>query len=368
MLIKKLTSRRLHIPFIQSFKHASACRTQSSSFWVEARSNHHTGYGEGCPRIYVTGETLDSAEAFLLEKQSEICNEIKDLETLKSWAAENRKIIDANPAAWCAIELAILELFAREAHKTIESLLGLPALSDSFHYSAVLGDGECNTFQSQLNKYIRQGFSDFKIKLSGDRNKDKQKFSLLNQHINNGRIRVDANNLWYDPDAAIDYLGSLDTRLFAVEEPVKAFGYSFMEKIACELDTRIILDESFLNSAHFHPVVERPEIWIINLRISKMGGLLRSLEIIEQAKRLGIKIIIGAHVGETSLLTRAALPLARIAGSSLAAQEGAFGTLLLEHDIVSKPLVFGKKGILNPGQFIEPDLKGFGLKFNNFIE
>jgi len=43
-----------------------------------------------------------------------------------------------------------------------------------------------------------------------------------------------------------------------------------------------------------------------------MGGILRSLAIAEQAKQIGIPIIIGAQVGETSILTRAALTLATL--------------------------------------------------------
>ena len=66
-----------------------------------------------------------------------------------------------------------------------------------------------------------------------------------------------------------------------------------------------------------------------------MGGILRSLAIAEEAKARGIPIIIGAQVGETSILTRAALTVANQYRDILLAQEGAFGTYLLEHDITS---------------------------------
>ncbi len=62
-----------------------------------------------------------------------------------------------------------------------------------------------------------------------------------------------------------------------------------------------------------------------------MGGLLRSLNVAEAARRRGIPIVVGAQVGETSVLTRAALVVARSAGDRLLAQEGAFGTYLLEN-------------------------------------
>ncbi|MEX0829433.1 MAG: hypothetical protein WD032_04260 [Nitrospirales bacterium] len=74
----------------------------------------------------------------------------------------------------------------------------------------------------------------------------------------------------------------------------------------------------------------------------------RSLAIAKKAKAMGIPIIIGAQVGETSILTRASLTLASQYRDILLAQEGAFGTYLLEHDITDTPLMFGAGGTLDP--------------------
>jgi len=110
----------------------------------------------------------------------------------------------------------------------------------------------------------------------------------------------------------------------------------------------MILDESFLRIEQLNYLQKDPQSWIINIRISKMGGMLRSLEIGRQAQAMGIQIIIGAQVGETSILTRAALTVANQYHDNLLAQEGAFGTYLLEHDITDTPLMFGKGGTLDP--------------------
>lgn len=68
-----------------------------------------------------------------------------------------------------------------------------------------------------------------------------------------------------------------------------------------------------------------------------MGGLLRSLDAVKHLRKMSIPIIVGAQVGETSVLTRAALPVAQAAGEALYAQEGAFGTRLLQQDICPSP-------------------------------
>jgi hypothetical protein len=75
-------------------------------------------------------------------------------------------------------------------------------------------------------------------------------------------------------------------------------------------------------------------------------GMLRALELLNRIKKLGWKIIIGCHVGETSLLTRASLIAALLSGGNLIGQEGAFGEYLLKTDPVSPLLQFKQGGTL----------------------
>ena len=107
-------------------------------------------------------------------------------------------------------------------------------------------------------------------------------------------------------------------------------------------------------------VKEDPELWIPNIRISKMGGVVRALDIAEQCRKLGLRFIVGSQVGETSLLTRAALCVAHGYRDCVLAQEGAFGTYLLEHDITDAPIMFGDRGILSVDQVREKP--GWGLR------
>ena len=79
------------------------------------------------------------------------------------------------------------------------------------------------------------------------------------------------------------------------------------------------------------------------------------------AAERGIGIVVGAHVGETSLLTRAGLTLACGFGNSLVAMEGAYGTRLLERDLTEPSLTFGSAGELVPTSVMNVTGAGFGL-------
>ena len=78
-----------------------------------------------------------------------------------------------------------------------------------------------------------------------------------------------------------------------------------------------------------------------------MGGLIRSKAIAAEAKKRNISLIVGAQVGETSVLTRAGLTIASAYSSHVRAQEGAFGTWLLKADVAQPPLMMETDGHLH---------------------
>ena len=361
--IRQLRLKELRIPFKTAFRHASAERAETSSVWVEAVSRTDiVGYGESCPRPYVTGESIASARAFTARHEAALCEEIQDLASLRTWMASHAEELDANPAAWCAVEIAILDLLAQESGQTIEAFLSLPPMDGRFRYSAVLGDSDTEAFEQTFEQYRRMGFTDFKIKLSGDSDRDRAKMAVLRGRDGEAtRIRVDANNLWERADDAIRFLRALDYRFFAVEEPIRPHQYGELATIADALDCPIILDESFVRIGQLTLVGGTPARWLINLRVSKMGGLLRSLQVVEGARTAGIGLIIGAQVGETSLLTRAALTVAHAGRDGLVAQEGAFGTFLLNEDICDPPLMFGAGGVLDTSSHPFLNRPGLGV-------
>ncbi len=351
MRLEHLTMERLEIPFKQSFSHASAIRKTTETVIVKAiDAKGAVAYGEGCPRQYVTGETINSALQFF-ERVSADVKAFRHLDDVAQWVESNAIDINANPAAWCAIELALLDLMACEAGRSVESSLGLPELSGIFQYSAVIGADDPTICAKQLQRYVQQGFTDFKIKVSGDFDRDKENIALLRDQTIPLTVRMDANNVWTDKAQAIEYIQALDYEFKGIEEPLGVNDYAGCQTISTALKIPVILDESFLNITQFAELTGFPGKWIINLRISKMGGLLRSLTIAEMARSCNIPIIIGAQVGETSILTRAALTVANAYKHQTIAQEGAFGTYLLSRDITPDPIMFGPGGKLDVSPF-----------------
>lgn len=127
----------------------------------------------------------------------------------------------------------------------------------------------------------------------------------------------------------------------------------------------IIVDESFTRAEHWNCLTGAPEARIVNLRVSKMGGHVRSLEAAREAQARGVRIVVGSQVGETSLLTGAGLAVASAVGSALRAYEGAFLSHLLAEDPCAPAIPFEARGRVNTKRL---GAVGFGLHLNASCE
>lgn len=360
MKLASLGMEKLEIPFRVEFQHSSASRASTEAVLVTATDSSGREYlGEGCPRSYVTRETVETALNFFSRVQAEVIA-LSSVEALQEWCVANMAIIDKNPAAFCAIEMAMLRAFAGTSLQTVESLLQLPELSGEFLYTAVLGTSDPQNFSQQLQHYLAMGFENYKVKLFGEMEVDRRNLQQVQAQLAGpDKLRADANNLWPDADLALDYLEQMELSLFALEEPVGVGDLDACIRIAKKLGVKIILDESLTRLEQLDQLENGPECWIVNLRVSKMGGMLRSLAIVNRARQAGIPIIIGAQVGETSLLTRAALTIANSCRDILIGQEGGFGTYLLERDIVDPPIMFAKGAVIRA-----EDIKDIVVKYS----
>ena len=86
------------IPLTVSFSHASAERGTTESVFVEiADKSGLVGYGESCPRSYVTGESVASVLSFI-NSQRERISKIRVIEDIENYLVRHQELVDANPA------------------------------------------------------------------------------------------------------------------------------------------------------------------------------------------------------------------------------------------------------------------------------
>jgi L-alanine-DL-glutamate epimerase-like enolase superfamily enzyme len=83
-----------------------------------------------------------------------------------------------------------------------------------------------------------------------------------------------------------------------------------MQEIRHKTGIPVIVDESMCSLSDAKNLIDMGACDIINIKISKCGGLLRSRQIRNFALSRNVRCQVGAHVGETSILGKAGLHFA----------------------------------------------------------
>src|SRR6516164_7451176 len=83
MRVKEITAWQVRIPLKKPIQHASHTRTETDNLVVRVvLDDGSEGFGEGVPRDYVTGETIESSLALL--KQSELSVQLEQCSSFHS--------------------------------------------------------------------------------------------------------------------------------------------------------------------------------------------------------------------------------------------------------------------------------------------
>ena len=334
----------LKIPFKVVFKHNSASRAETSTFWVQVFLEGVLGVGEGCPRAYVTGETEQSCLQFF-ERWKHEWYGFKGMEDLKKWSAQNVSLIDHNLSAWCAVEMAFLDAWAQQRNQSISALLGVDSDSKEAEYAAVLGDASFDQWKGICDWHLNNEMKHYKLKVNGDVRIDHWRVEYILSQCPEASIRLDANNMWQDVESVHAFLNGLPNSVCAIEEPLKVPDWRGLNEWVLQSDVRVILDEHVCILKDLEHV-QFPTSMILNIRVSKCGGILRSIDLAKRALEIGMPVIIGAQVGESSALTRAGLIVHHALNGEVWGMEGAYGLHLLQEDFFREYYQFGKAGKL----------------------
>lgn len=351
--IEALTIYRLRIPFHQTFRHSLQSREESDAVVVKVTdSDGRSGFGESLPRSYVTGETIESMIARIREHlaprvfSQSFAPGWETFEYLQSvvseWTRpeERQSSVAGWNAAFCAVELAMLDWSLRADHCALADLL--PPARYEVVYSGVISADAPNDAAALAKRMARFGIRQIKVKVGTP--DDAARLEAVRKSAGEGmELRADANGGW-GADEAIEQLKRLaQFRLQAIEQPVPAADLAGMKRVREESGVPVMADESLVTLDQARRLIELGACDYFNVRLSKNGGVSGSLAIAKLAQEFGIKIQVGAQVGETGILSAAARTLAAHV-PALAFAEGSFGTWLLAEDVTFENIAFGLGG------------------------
>jgi L-alanine-DL-glutamate epimerase-like enolase superfamily enzyme len=313
MKILRIKLFQFNTAFKFSFHSPHTIRVQADSVVVELQFNNHiSGYGESVPRPYVTGETPSTvtdtiknyfAKILFQSKISSIKDVKRTLDALERECLD--KGVSTYNSALGAIDIALLDALGKLQRVPVHHYLG-PIVKDRMACSFSVPFLSATELEELSHKVLNLDIDSLKIIMGKVERENIERVrlirSLFGDHIG---IRAEANGKWLTKQAISQIENLKRFNISGVEEPLAAGDIGGLQEIRNKTGIPVIVDESVCNLSDAKKLIEAKACDIINIKISKCGGLLKSKEIREFAESRNIPCQVGTHVGETDILGEA---------------------------------------------------------------
>lgn len=292
-------------PLKKPFTISRGTLTEQPVLIVKMEQDGNVGYGETTANDYY-GHTLESIRQSIesVQPQIEQLDIVQGDEVYNSVAMR----LSGDMFALSALDIACQDLAARRAGKTCFENWGLEwtGLPES---SLTIGINDTPAMVADLKE--NPGWNNYKVKLGTPR--DIEIVSAL-RGATDAKLRIDANCAW-TADETIEkskQLAELGVEFIEQPLPLDAPRDDF-KKVYEGSVLPVIADESCQIPAHVEPCGE--VFHGINVKLCKCGGLTPAVQMLQQARQMGLKTMVGCMV-ETSIGISAAsqlLPLLNFA-------------------------------------------------------
>ncbi|MBI3411748.1 MAG: dipeptide epimerase [Planctomycetes bacterium] len=368
MRVVELTACPVRIPLKKPIRHASHTRSETDNIVVRCvLADGAIGFGEGVPREYVTGETIESGLELLrrsdLPGQLEDCGDfaaavsMAERLRLAPVAGDDRRC--QGNAARCAVELGLLDAFGKHFGEPVSAATQriAPELfepKERVRYSGAITSAQGWKARFAAWKMWIYGFHQLKIKVGIAGQDDVKRVGSIRRRVGgNIDLRVDANEAWR-PDEAVQRIQELKPfALSSVEQPVAHAEVGSIREIRRQTDVPVMLDESLCSMVDAERAVAQESCDLFNIRLSKCGGFVPALRLAQFAKKHGLGYQLGCQVGETAILSAAGRHFAQSV-RDIRYLEGSYDRHLVKEALGKRDLTFGWGGWA-------PALKGPGL-------
>lgn len=298
-----------------------------------------TGVGEGAP-IVRYHENAEAAQRAIESVQDLLTS--ADPRQFAKIMAEVFRRVDGQNAAKAAIDIALMDWFGQKLGVPLYTYFGLDA-----------ADAPVTTFSIGIDnpevtrQKVREAAAFPVLKIKVGLATDEPTIEAV-RSVTRKPLRVDANEGWKDKEEAVRKINWLESQgVEFIEQPMPAEMIDETRWVRSHVHIPIIADESCLHPADIPKLAGAFDG--INVKLDKAGGILEAYRMIQIAKSLRMKTMLGCMISSSVSVTAAAhlSPLVDYADLD--------GNLLIAND----PYI----GVtVRDGKLILPDRPGLGLK------
>lgn len=271
-----------NLPFKFPFTISRGTKTHQPALIVELEHMGIKGYGEAPAISYYNIPVEKMIED--LETKKQFVEKFAFTDPARYWHYLHH-LFPQNNFLVCALDIAAWDMYGKIRKQPLHKLWGF----DFAHTPLCDYTIGIDTIETMVAKMQSQPWPIYKIKLGTS--EDIEIVTALRKNTNS-LIRVDANAAWTADEALekIPQLQALGVEL--IEQPLAKDDWDGMKRLFNASKTPLIADESCVREAdvekcvgHFHG---------INIKLTKCSGITPALRMIENARRLGLKVMVGS--------------------------------------------------------------------------
>jgi len=199
------------------------------------------------------------------------------------------RFVKRNHMAKAALECAVWDLFAKQQQVSLSRLIG----GSQSKVAAGISIGMKNSPQEWLQAFSKaqeEGYGRVKIKIS--RETDLGLLEMIRESFPDLPLMVDANADFSLAD--MHYLKALDQfGLLMIEQPLASDSFCDYAELQAQLRTPICLDESIGSYSDAVDAVRTRACRVINVKVSRVGGLHEAIKISQLCAREGLDVWCG---------------------------------------------------------------------------
>jgi L-alanine-DL-glutamate epimerase-like enolase superfamily enzyme len=332
----KLIIRAYDLTLKHTFRISRKSIDFQPSLIVELQEDDFSGFGEATSNPYynITIEILQQDIEQIRTLIETTSNETPD----EFWNKISSHLAH-NPFALCALDNAHHDLYARKKGKKLYELWNYD-ISHNPLTNYTIGIG---SIENMIAKMKELPWPIYKIKLGTP--DDIAIVTELRKH-SNAIFRVDANCAWTVDETLSNAESLKSLNVEFIEQPLKANDWQGQREVFKNSFLPIVADESCITESdiakchnHFHGV---------NIKLMKCGGITPGKRMIAEAKKLGLKTMVGCMTESTVGISAIAHLLPELDYVDMD------GALLLAEDIASGVTI-------KNGKTYYPDRTGTGV-------
>jgi L-alanine-DL-glutamate epimerase-like enolase superfamily enzyme len=267
--------------------------------FVKLEKDGVIGYGEAAPNVRY-GENAELTTQRINEARDIFSEyDLSHYITIKN--ALDKRIVDQS-CAKAALDIALMDWIGKSIGVPLYKLWGLNP-SDAPVTSFSIGIDTVEVIKQKVRE--AEPYPILKVKVGTDR--DEEIIKAV-RSVTDKPIRVDANEGWKSREVALKNIEWLVSQgIEFIEQPMPASMLEDTAWLRDQVDIPIIADEAVKSSADIPKLAQAYDG--INIKLMKSGGVLEALRMIQMAKALDMKIMLGCMI-ESSVAISAAAHLA----------------------------------------------------------